>query len=309
MSITMRLALGSLIWLGVANAEEKQAAWVIETLLPAPSTPLSAIDMKRFENGKLPRFQSWLPVEPGVAHSGFVRYRCHLSEPEKENIFWHRSDPLVKLLVLSDSRISLASVVGFESCLGMRILRGPDGNLRQASTMIDVYFFSEEGSKIAVDRYRAVDCEITRDGSMVARKGAIRQFRTEIWEDPGERTEKSWVFRSRQHPSNGSPPKTIVTTFTETAALSEVVSFIYAGMTAEPANLIDSNSIQRVPWPEGPGYRQIIRAEKLKPGQGMVLETNVVESWTVASDGTKTRVKIEDLSAGGNSEEPPAEDF
>ena len=304
----MRLVLGSLMWLGVARAAEKPAACVIETLLQEPSAPLSALDFKRFKEGKLPRFQSALPLI-GVTQAGHARNRCHSSEPEKQKVYWHRSNPRIKLLVYSDSKISLDKVVKFDGCFGMRILRGPDGKLRQASTITDAFFFKEEGARITVDRYRAMDCETTRDGSMVVRDGAKRQFRTEVWENPGERTEKSWVFRSRQQPSNGKPHRIIVTTFTETAALSEIVGFTYEGMTEEPGNLTEFNSIQRVPWPEGPGYRQIIKQERLKPGQGMLLVTNVVESWKVGEDGTRTRVKTEDLLAREKDAEPPAEDF
>jgi hypothetical protein len=308
MTTMMRLVLVSLLCLAVARAEEKQAAYVIETSLQEPSAPLSKLDLKRFKEGKLPRFQSALPLI-GITQAGHARNRCHTSESEKERVYWHHSNPRMNLVVYSDSKISLDTVVKFDRCFGMRILRGPDGKLRQASTITDAFFFKEEGSRITVDRYRAIDCETTRDGSMVVREGAKRQFRTEVWENPGERTEKSWVFRSRQQPSNGNPHRIIVTTFTETAALSEIASLTYEGMTEEPANLTDFNSIQRVPWPEGPGYRQIIKAEKLKPGQGMVLERNVVESWTVGSDGTKTRVKTEDLLAREKDEEPPAEEF
>ena len=309
MRLMMRLLPALLLAPASARAGEPPATREIETLAPDPAAPLSAIDLERFRQGGLPRFRNSIPVQPGVTMTGHGRYRCHASEPDKEKVYWHRSDPRMRLVVFSDSEISLDAVVRFDRCFGMRVLRGPDGRLRQVSTIADVFFFSEERSRIALERYRTLDCETSRDGSMRPREGAEPETRTELWADPGDRTDTSWTFRSRQILPNGKPDRIIVTTFSETPALAEIESWTYDGRDESSDNLTALDSIQRVPWPEGPGYLQIIKAERRKPGQGMVLEANVVESWTVGEDGAKTRVKSEDLLARGEEQAQPSEDF
>lgn len=307
---SMIVLLGMLTVAGAEKKPQTQPTFAIEDSGGLLQNPMSSEDFERYQQGKLPRIVTIFPSESSIFASGFVDYLEKGNENNERLNNWHRTAPKVALISSLDGKISLAANLRLRSALGMRLVRGEDEKILQACTLTDVYFFSEEKSKITVERYLERDCTTNQDGLMAPRPGIKWKFREEFWENPKEHTSHSRVIYCKYQYSDGSPDKNFVVTISESAGRSENSFEIYRGKPGIPENLVERNMMQRVMWPEGPGYRQIKKIEVAKEnGPGIKLKTHVMESWRVDKTGFRTLVKSENLIVPEQQQIDPKQTF
>jgi len=289
---------------GAGQPPQQDPAFVIDDSGGKVANPMPAKDLERFKQGKQPRIVQSIFTESSTFRPGYVGYFIEHGDEIADRYAWINTRARLSLKSSIDSEISLAASVGIQCALGMRVVRDGEGGVIQATTLPDVFFFSEAKSKVTVVRYLARDCSPNREGLMVPLPGAKWQYKQELWEDLGARTPQSRVIHCRQQYADGAPDQTSVTTHSESEGRLESLNETYRGDPKDPGNIIQRSLLQRVKWPDGPGYRQIRKMEYLdRPRGGPRVVRHTVECWKVDDSGVRTMVKTEDLLNPGDPEE------
>jgi len=273
------------------HAAEAPSGFVIEQSRVDLTPPLSAEEMQRLAAGTPPRVRACRIIFAD-AYPGFFTYRC----ADCGGTTCHRTSPSVQFNFTQNAKFSVAGLVSPTEAEGMRVLRGPDGVIQQMANMKECYFFSQAKEVIVVERYFAFDCETTPDGWMKPLAGAACQTRFEARElapDParGIRSFQCQVFSENQ----GN--MTCLEEFQDTKGRVQVVGHNYKGDKIDPETLESQDSLQRVFWKEGPGYRQIVKQEVRSPDGTLQLIEHTITSWRVDKDGSRKLVETQKLVA------------
>jgi len=85
--------------------------------------------------------------------------------------------------------------------------------------------------------------------------------------------------------------------FQDTKGRVQVVGRNYKGDKINPEALESQDSLQRVFWKEGPGYRQIAKLEVRSPDGTLQLTEHTITSWRVDKDGNRKLVETQKLVA------------
>jgi len=262
--------------------------------------PLDAEEMRRFAQGIPPRVRLF-PFVSYDSYTGFFCFRCG----EHSGRVNHRNCPYLQLNLTENVKFTAAEVLVPAEAQGMRVLRGPNGELQQVVNMKDCYFISQDKDVIVSERYYVYDCETTPEGRMKVLPEAVCLSRLEIRElapDPakGMRTFKAQVFGEKQG------TLTFLYDFQETKGRVQVMVHQYKGDQISPETLTLQNSFQRVFWKEGPGYRQILKVEVRQPDGSLQLVEHTIASWRVAKDGSRKLADTQKLVAPPERDEGDA---
>ena len=302
----MKRALAGLALFAISHAAPTREAaaprgFVIEQSHVDLAPPLDAEEMQRLAQGIPPRVRSF-PLISYDAWPGFFVFRCG----ECGGTFFHSSNTYLEFRFGQNVRFAVADLIGLSEAQGMRVLRGPDGGIRQAETAKSVYFIHQEKDVIVTEKYMAFDCETTADGTMKAFPGAECRSRLEARElapDPARGIRRFQILVLREASGNA----TLVFEFQETKGRVQVITRNYTGDKISPESLTAQSSLQRVFWKEGPGYRQILKHEVRQPDGTLQLTEHTITSWQVAEDGSRKVVDTQKLVAPPEQNAPEAE--
>lgn len=296
--IVATLAIGTAaVW-----ADESGGQPVIEKANVNLVRPLDAADLKRMAAGMPPRVVSIYSTS-SEPWSGWFTFACE-SCPDTNR---HRNLSRLQFLTSCQSPFTVAAVVHPEEPQGGRFARGADGGIQQLTTTKDCSLVSTEKGAIIVERYHTMDCRTQADGLMVPLPDAIRQARFEIREltaGPGK-DHRTFEIIGTEAAGNS----VMTAEHSERKGQVQLFTLLYRGHEAKPEALVHRGMLQRVVWPEGPGYRQIRKEESAGPDGPLKVTQHAIESWRVAPDGTRKMVEKQVLVAPDKpaDDNPPAE--
>lgn len=275
---------------------------VIEKSTVNDAAPLDAADLQRMAAGMPPRVRSMLTLSAELCSGWFICICPKCGDHANRGV------PRLRLLTDCQTPFTVAEVVKPFEAQGARFVRGTDGAIVQAATTKDCSFVSSAKGVITVERYHTPDCRTDADGRMQPLPDAVRQSRVEIREltdGPGKGL-RSFEVKGTEEPGGEF---LMTMEHRERKGQSQVVTTMFRGHETKPEAMVSRGFLQRVTWPEGPGYRQIRKVEAADPDGEMKVTEHVVESWHVAPDGSRKLVEKQELVAPAKpAEEAPHDD-
>ena len=292
-----RILAALIVGTAAAWADEPGGQPVIEKPNVSFVGPLDASDLKRMAAGMPPKVVSIYSTS-SEPWSGWFTFACDSCSAANR----HRNLSRLCLVTSCQSPFTVAAVVQPEDPQGGRFSRGADGAIQQLSTTKDCSLVSTAKGAIIVERYHTMDCRTQANGLMVPLPDAVRQARFEIRDltaDPGKDHRKFEIIGTEK-----AGDSLMTAEHSERKGQVQLVTQLYRGRAAKPEALFKRGMLQRVLWPEGPGYRQIRKEENAGPDGELKVILHVIESWQVAPDGTRKMVEKQELVAP----EKPAND-
>jgi hypothetical protein len=275
----------------VGGAPQKE--YRIEESYTSALTPFTAQEIKNLAAGIPPNTKSFTNVsrhsEGGLASS--LCASCTSG---------HRTTSSLRMEVSYERDFSVVSSVLPVNAEGMRIVRGRDGGIEQAASAMDGFFVTSGKDWIAIEQYHLFDCVVGENGKLKVAPGASFAGRCEVRLVRTEAAKKSKTFEMKKFYPLRTKEKCelIVVDLSQAKGRSQVVLHTYVGAepVAAPEALLNHMTMQRIIWPEGPGYRQIhIASEKNMQTGELGITSHKVESWRVEKTGRRVLVSTEDL--------------
>lgn len=278
---------------------QPKGGFPIERSHPTISEPLASDDVKHLASGDPPPvfFQYWLGNPEG---QGLFRYL------KAKRSYQHALAELGFAMKFTTD-FSAAAAVKAKDAEGMVITRDTKGTIVKAGTQRDWFFVRSQKNMIAIEWYLAKDCSADENGEVKPLPGVPFANRSELRQISYDSRNKTRVFQiiSIVPDVDPSATKQLEIVLSEPKGRSQVVLREYIGLDPKDRKLILEDRIERIFWPEGPGYRQIIRTEKYSDDQSDLVK-HVVEKWRVNPAGEQQKIDEQDLLQ--QPEEEPSEE-
>lgn len=271
----------------------------IERSQPFSTEPLAAEDMKRLAAGEPPRVNSKVWVRTTTERSLF-KYKG-------DDGYCHSPNMHVGFVVNYTVDFSAAAIVKTSDPEGMVVTRDANGAITRAGTQRDWFFVHEKKDVIAIERYFSRDCAADKKGEIKPLPGTVFESRYELRQTASDARNKMRSFEIKIiiPQLDPDPSRRIEMVFSDSKGRSRVVMREYLGKEPASQTLSSEDSLERIIWPEGPGYRQISRIEK-HSGDQSLLEEHSVSQWRVEKNGQRKKVAEQDLRQ--EQEESQADD-